>query len=389
MCAAGLCAVVLPAVALGQDTSPAWKRAEAGVVTHQTRLTSPKQFIKAGEAYFSPGAAWIIFQAVASDAPEHAPYAMYVAKLERSRDGHVTGLGTPILLSEPGSSNTCGWFHPQMPYSVIFGSTVEPFTADHAAGYQRDSSDYRWMFPETMDVVSRTVPEIFYDTLPAGADHPTVVWGADRDTTVPLWERPGYDAECAYSPDGRYIVHTEVDPSSGDGDIFIFDTTTGVSHPIVTEPGYDGGPFFSPDGTRICYRSDRRGNDELQLFVGDLAFDADGVPTLARERAITDNEHVNWAPYWDPSGSFLVYTTSEQGHHNYEVYSIGVPAADAPETDPSSLPKRRITNAAGFDGMPVISADGSLMMWTSQRQPGSDRAGSSQVWVAEIESLAP
>ncbi|MCH7570702.1 MAG: PD40 domain-containing protein [Deltaproteobacteria bacterium] len=41
--------------------------------------------------------------------------------------------------------------------------------------------------------------------------------------------------------------------------------------------GYDGGPFFSPDQKRICYRSDRKGDHLLQLFVSDLAFNENGT----------------------------------------------------------------------------------------------------------------
>ena len=41
---------------------------------------------------------------------------------------------------------------------------------------------------------------------------------------------------------------------------------------------------------------------------------------------------------------------------------------------------RRITHAAKFDGLPVFNADGSRMMWTSQR--GADQ--SSQVWLADF-----
>jgi len=358
---------------------------EAASFTNAVQLTTPADFTKAGEAYFSPDASWIIFQAVPAGSSSEEHYSMYVAKLERDERGAVAGLGEPIRVSEPGSANTCGWFHPQVPYRVIFGSTVKPFSADTVAGYQRESSDYAWLFPETMDVVTRTVPAIFRDTVPQGAGRPKVAWGEDAHTSVPLWERDGYDAECAYSPDGRYIVHTQVDPGTGDGDLYIFDTRTAKHYPIVTEEGYDGGPFFSPDGQRICYRSDRRGDDVLQLFVADLAFDEDGVPSLERERAITDNRHVNWAPFWDPSGSFLIYTTSEVSHRNYEVFSIEVPPATADDAAPETLAKRRITHAPGFDGMPVFSTDGSLVMWTSQRGEGR----SSQVWVAEVESLAP
>lgn len=375
-----LAAASLAAAAPAQDQNP-----EARGFASAVQLTAPADFAKAGEAYFSPDASWVIFQAVPAGSSSEAHYSMYVAKLERDGGGAVTGLGEPIRVSEPGSANTCGWFHPQIPHRVIFGSTVEPFSAETVAGYQRESSDYAWLFPETMDVVTRTIPAIYRDRLPEGSDRPNVVWGKDARASVPLWERDGYDAECAYSPDGRYIVHTQVDPGTGDGDIYIHDTRTGKRHPIVTEKGYDGGPFFSPGGDRICYRSDRRGDDVLQLFVADLAFDEDGVPRLKRERAITNNEHVNWAPFWDPTGSFLIYTTSEVSHRNYELFAIEVPPANAGDVDPGSLAKRRITHAPGFDGMPVFSTDGSLMMWTSQRGEGR----SSQVWVAEAWSLAP
>lgn len=375
----------LPLAPCAAQGGASWEGAEQRALRGHIALTTADEFTKAGEAYFSPDASWIIFQAVPAGEPEDSHYSMYVAKLERDAQGSVTGIGRPLRVSEPGSANTCGWFHPNAPQTVIFGSTIEPFTTEESAGYQRESSDYAWLFPGSMEVTSRTIPEIFYDRLPEGAQRPVVVWGEDAERAVPIWERDGYDAECAYSPDGRYIVHTQVDPGTGDGDIYIFDTRTGEQHPIVVAPGYDGGPFFSPDGQRICYRSDRRGNDELQLFVADLAFDDAGVPSLAKERAITDNAHVNWAPYWDPTGSFLVYTTSEEGHHNYEVFSIEVPAQDAPDIGVSELANRRITTARGFDGMPVISNDGTLMMWTSQRSEG----GASQVWIAEVVDLAP
>ena len=61
---------------------------------------------------------------------------------------------------------------------------------------------------------------------------------------------------------------------------------------ITNAKGYDGGPFFSPDGKRIIYRSDRKGNDLLQVYVNNTEGTA--------ERALTQNEFVNWGPYWHP-----------------------------------------------------------------------------------------
>lgn len=375
----------------GPAPTPAWAAEEAGALRGHVQITFPDRFVRAGEAYFDAAGRWIVFQAVPvpEAGEETSPnYAMYVAKLVRDGADRVTGAEAPIRISPEGSANTCGFFHPEHPWRLIFGSTVKPPTERSKSGYQRGQSRYVWQFPPEMEVCSRSVPEVHADVTPPGG--PAVSWGEDATVPVPLWTRHGYDAECAFSPDGRFIVHTQVDPETGDGDLFIFDTRTKQSRPIVQAKGYDGGPFFSADGRRICYRSDRAGNDLLQVYVADLKFDDAGVPVgVEREHPITADEHVNWAPYFHPSGGFVVFTTSREGHDNYEVFSAEVPAAG--EGSAGALKFRRITHAPGFDGMPVFSGDGKLMMWTSQRgaKLPSEQRPSSQVWIAEVVNAAP
>lgn len=377
----------------GQADAPPvdWREAEAGALRNHVQLTFPRDFAKAGEAYFNRDATWVVFQAVPAPAPGEAPdadYSMFVAPLERDGEGRIAGLGEAILLSPAGSANTCGYFHPRFSHKVIFGSTLVPPAPGDKPGYQRGESRYSWAFPTEMEVVQRSVPEIWRAEHP---DRPEPMWAEDALRPVPLWATPGYDAECAYSPDARFIVFTHVDAETGDADLWIHDAQTDKRWPIVAAPGYDGGPFFSPDGRRICYRSDRAGNDLLQVYVADLAFDDDGRPVrVATEHALTANEHVNWAPFWDPSGEFLIYATSQVGHTNYEVFSVEAPRVGAP-ADAPSLRRKRITVAPGFDGLPVLSPDGALMMWTSQRagaEPGEERP-SSQVWIAETVDLRP
>ena len=273
---------------------------------------------------------------------------------------------------------------------MLFGSTIGVPQTDQTSGFQVGTRKYTWLFPEETEVVEIAVQAI-YDTY-----HP------NRDAQVheqlnPVFTRPDYDAECSYSPCGRYILYAHVregEKTGGraDADLWVYDTEKGQHHAMVTADGYDGGPFFSPDGKRICYRSDRQLNDRLQLFVADLKFDDDGVPVgVEREYQITDNEHVNWAPYWHPSGEFIVYGTSEVGHWNYEVYAIEIDDERLRGERPAeTLRKARLTHADGADILPVFSADGSVMMWTAQRgpmAPGEQRP-SSQLWVAEFDAGA-
>ena len=368
-----------------------WRAAESGILTDYVQLTSEKDFTKAGEAYFDPTGNWIIFQAVPRPTDGSKPdqhYSMYVAKLSRNSHGVVTGLEEPILLSKPGSANTCGFFHPTEPGLVIFGTTTTPPADNQPAGYQRGSSKYNWQFPVEMEVVIGVVGEIMGKRIADADEAEAHHWVR----TAPLWTRPGYDAECGYSPDGRFIVYTRVDPKTGDGDLYVFDTETNSHTALVVEKGYDGGPFFSPDGKWITYRSDRRGDNMLQVFVAELSFDANGAPNgIKRELKVTDNDQVNWAPFWSPNGEYLVYATSEVSHRNYEVFSIEAPVGDASNKKPGDLARRRITFADGFDGLPVFSDDGSMMMWTSQRGPlfdGEERP-TSQVWLAEVVSMDP
>jgi len=345
--------------------------------TDPVQLTSEADFAKAGEAYFSPDGRWIVFQAVPAGAVEADRYSMFVAPLVRDERSRVVGLGRPVRVGVEGAAETCGWFHPTEPGRIIFGSTCSAPTKPQAPGYQRDSGRYRWAFPREMEVVQARFDPVS---------------GRVLEGPAPLWERPGYDAECSFSPNGRFVLHTRVDEATGDADIWVFDTRDGSSTPLVQEKGYDGGPFFSPDGRRICYRSDRKGDNLLQVHVADLVFDekTGAVTGIENEQRLTSGRDVDWAPYWDPSGRFLVYASSAVSHANYELFSVEVPPPGAAPVEPASLARRRITFAAGFDGLPAISPDGSLLLWTSQRRPGAAGGrGSSQIWIARVVDLAP
>ncbi len=368
-----------------------WKALEAGILADQVQLTFPEKYAKAGESYFSADGKWIIFQAVervSGAAPAaNEPYAMYVAPVKREGD-RIVGLGEAIRISEPESANTCGFFHPTEAWRVIFGSTVVKPGNEAAGGYQRGTSRYKWMMPNEMEIVSKVVQPIY--RAEKGPKLTEEIEFSDAELAgKPLFAHNGYDAECAYSPDGRFVVYASAEPDSIHPDLWVLDTQTGERRVIVEKDGYDGGPFFSPCGKRICYRSDRAGNDLLQLYVAELKFENGTIVGIERETALTADENVNWGPFWHPSGAFIVYATSEVGHHNYEVFGIEVPAVDAiASREMRTLKKQRVTSADGFDGLPVFDSTGTWMMWTSQRGgkiEGEERP-SSQVWAARVDA---
>jgi hypothetical protein len=409
---------MLLAATLGQPGASAppaapldWATLESRTLRHQSQITFPDRFAKAGEAYFSPDGRWVIFQAVDAPAQGREPdpfYAMYVAHLMPGKKDKPPRLEGYTRVSPPGSANTCGWFHPKEPAILLFGSTLTHPADDQKSGFQVGTRKYMWMFPREMEVVRTLYTPLWEETHDPmqnyGKDAPGEPPAAPPAIkgVEPLFSRPNYDAECSYDPTGRFVLyaHIEDEMQMGrpDANIYVYDTRTNTHHALVVAPGYDGGPFFSPDGKSICYRSDRKGDDLLQLFVADLKFEAgaDGVPVpvgITREYQLTSNEHVNWAPYWHPSGQYLVYGTSEVGHQNYEVFAVEVnkeamakaAAGAGPGTVLVPARRARITHADGADVLPVFSPDGTKLMWTSQRGPkaAGEAKASSQLWIAD------
>ena len=383
-------AAALPASAQHSygDATPSdpidWRSEESGILSNHLQLTARERFIKAGEAYFNHDATWIIFQAIEAPAEgEEAAtdYSMYAAPLLHDDAGTINGLGETITLSGPGAATTCGWWHPTEEGLVLYGSTLVKPEAANQPGYQRGTGRYKWAFPTEMEVVTQRIE--------------TTMDGYVASKPKPMFSRDGYDAEGSWSPDGRHVLYANVDMEKSavlerpDADLWVYDTETGLHTIIVEAEGYDGGPFFGPNGKWITYRSDRRGDNLLQLFIAELEYDESGrIVGIEREVQLTDNRHVNWAPYWHPNGRFLIYATSEVSHRNYEVFAI--PALDASGAPVTCATPLRVTSADGFDGLSVFSPDGRHMLWTSQRGPMAegDARPTSQVWIAEFDADA-
>jgi Tol biopolymer transport system component len=345
---------------------------EEAVLVAPIQLTSG--FERAGEAYFSPDMRWIIFQA-ARPGEEH--YAMYLAQL-KFENGHITGLlGQPIQISPPGSWNSCGYFSPDG-RSLIFASTAGSTAHLEArGGYQRENRNYRWLTPGSAEIFRADGWEAAIAVVDPGK-------GANLAQHV-LTTNDDYDAECSYSPNGKWIVfasNRDHAPSTqpatmpttaevtGDLELFAMRADGSCVVRLTRKSGYDGGPFFSPDGKRIVYRSDRAQNNLLQVYVADIVFDRAGnILGIRNEQQLTRDANVNWGPYWHPDGKHIIYSTSAHGHANYELYIMRA----------NGSRKKRITFANGADVLPAFSPDGKYLMWASKRN-----GKPTQVWVARF-----
>ncbi len=312
---------------------------------------------RAGEGYFRADGKALVFQSERE--PRNPFFQIYTMDLE-------TG---DVLRVSPGiGKTTCAWFHPDG-RRVLFASThddpdaVAKQKAELKAREEGRERRYSWDYDEYFDIY-------LYDTR--------------KKTSTNLTGVRGYDAEGSISPDGKWVVFASnrraYDGSMTEAEKVRFEHDPAVMldlyrmkidgsrvERLTDVLGYDGGPFFSPDGKRICFR--RFGLDGATAEI--MTINADGSDA----KRLTKMGALSWAPYYHPSGKYLIFATNEHGFANFELYLIDVEGRSKPV---------RVTDTAGFDGLPVFSPDGKQLAWTSNRTPDK----TSQIFIGEWDHEA-
>jgi TolB protein len=348
------CAACLLTLSGGFFAGPAWAEdsIEPRFLSNVRQVTSG--FVKAGEGYFSPDAKTIIYQAVTKDYPF---YQIYLQPL----DSQQSAGGMPRLVSTGRGRTTCSYFAPDGKHILYASSHLDPKLDETEQAERLKQADdartgrhrrYEWVFDPYSDIFQ-----------------------ADLDGTHirQLTNSPGYDAEGAYSPDGKLIAFCST--RDGDPDLYVMHADGSNVRQLTNTPGYDGGPFISPDGKWVVFRSDRKKEGFLQIYVIGI----DGQ----HETPLTDNPNsVNWAPYWHPKRPFIIWTGADhsdpKARPNYDLWLMPYTQADG-QIGPG--PITRVTDHSSADVLPVFSPSGEQLMWTSNRT--SDH--SSQLWLGDFK----
>lgn len=330
--------------------APLLAQSEADFLANVRQLTFEGR--RAGEGYFSADGRQMVFQSERE--PGNPFYQIYLMDLETGDQQRLSpGLG----------KTTCAWIHPDG-RRVLFASThTDPQSkALQAAEYQERATSrvrkYSWDYDEHYDIWEYHL--------------------ADQSLKK-LTDTRGYDAEGAWSPDGKSMVFAS-NRAAYSGtlsaedqerlkidkqyfmDLYLADADGSNVRRLTDVPGYDGGPFFSADGKRLCWRRFTPKGDVAEVW----SMNTDGSDA----RQLTRLGAMSWAPYFHPSGEYLIFTTNLNGFANFELYLVDA----AGKHDPV-----RVTHTDGFDGLPVFSPDGKKLSWTSGRTSN----GQSQIFLAD------
>ena len=307
---------------------------------------------RSGEGYFSSSGHLLCYQ---SESHSGNPfYQIYLLDLRS---------GSNRLVSSGIGKTTCAWIHPSEK-NVLYASThLDPNSTDkQKQEYELRNSGrnkkYSWDYDPSYDLFIKNL---------------------NSNSETRLTNNFGYDAECAFSPDGEKIVFTsnrhfyseKLDGNvtlannhslSQHNEIYIMDSDGKNVRRLTNYFGYDGGPFFDSTGDYICWRRFSSDGHKAEIFRMEI----DG----SQKTQLTDLGAMSWAPFFHPSNEYLIFTTNLHGFQNFELYIVDFEGEKNPV---------RITQREGFDGLPSFSPDGRTISWTSNATPTKK----SQIFLAD------
>ncbi len=240
------------------------------------------------------------------------------------------------------------------------------------------------------------------------------IWVMDMDgNKVNLTSHPATDGGPAWSPDGSKIAFASTRGGGGQLDIYVMNADGANVKRLAGSPGdparagFDAQPAWSPDGKEIVWA---RGVFEIWIM------DSDG----SNQEKLVSRMVDLYDPQWSPDGKY-VYFISDKGHYaQFEVWRVRVGRTKEPEqitkdgnnhgcfrfnpADPSKVAlmldiggksndkknpeiyimnsdgsnRRNISNHGTWDISPTWSPDGSRIAFCSMR------SGNADIWVAVL-----
>jgi TolB protein len=215
------------------------------------------------------------------------------------------------------------------------------------------------------------------------------------------------DSNPAWSPDGTRIAFTRGDLAGEGSDVYVMDADGTNVQRLTDHPATDARPAWSSDGTRILFAS-RRESEVEELFVMNsdgsdvtpldetgipVVFAADrGKPCLVRGecgnydiyaanldgegvRSLTNDRSQDSEPVLSPDGSRIVFSS------DFDIYIMTAAGTDRTNLTKSEAIDSEPTWAA--DGRIIFSSDGDILVMNA------DGTGQTHLTQTEVFEHAP
>jgi TolB protein len=326
--------------------------------TTEHHLVNIRQLTYGGnnaEAYFSPNSKKLSFQS------DYAKWGVSCDQIFMMDIERAAGDSTykPKMASTGLGRTTCSYFMPNGK-DILYASTHEGNASCPHVPPPRADKKYLWSVYSDFDIY---------------------VANKKGKIKKQLTHSPGYDAEATVSPDGKQIVFTSI--RSGDLELWIMDIDGTNVRQLTSGLGYDGGAFFSPDSKRLVFRASRPTQPADVAEYKELLDQGLVMPTNMEIytmntdgsgiKQVTKLGKANWAPFFTPDGSHIVFSSNHQSQRGYDfqLYMVDLDGKNV----------ERLTYRSIFNAFPMFSPDGKHLVFSSNRDNHGTR--DTNVFIAE------
>jgi eukaryotic-like serine/threonine-protein kinase len=170
------------------------------------------------------------------------------------------------------------------------------------------------------------------------------------------------------SPDGRYLIYTDTNPSSGDYDLWLVPFGDGRARPFIAAEGNQTFAQFSPDGRWLAYDSDETGS--IEVYV---------TPFPKRESNWQVSRQGGIMPKWRGDGREIFYLTRD--HRTVFAAEVAPTEESFRVTRTSTLFTTRPITGTGYPY--DVSADGERFLFVTTLGETSSPLTLVTNWAAE------
>ncbi|GEM_PF-1706862 len=191
---------------------------------------------------------------------------------------------------------------------------------------------------------------------------PTEIYLANSDGSHirRITDAKGFDGFTSNPSGSRNLIYTSF--RNGNGELYLFNSISGVQQKLRTSLGADMEGQLSTDGKRMVWVNKEKNGADTRLMTGSYM--------AANPKALKLKTGIHQSPSFSPNAETILFSSNFENPNNSEIY-VYLAATEC---------VRKVTQNPAQDRAPSFSPDGKKILFTSTR------SGQDQIYLMDFET---